>query len=50
METIKPMLFNAEMMRAILEGRKTVTRRVVKPQPPARTITTGQEPGEVHDG
>lgn len=30
---MKPILFNTEMVQAILENRKTVTRRLIKPQP-----------------
>lgn len=30
---IKPILFNTEMVRATLDGRKKCTRRVIKPQP-----------------
>lgn len=30
---MKPMLFNTEMVCALLDNRKTATRRVVKPQP-----------------
>ncbi|EQA9883748.1 MULTISPECIES: morphogenetic protein [Klebsiella pneumoniae complex] len=33
--TERGMIFNAEMVRALLSGRKTQTRRIIKPQPEA---------------
>lgn len=41
---IKPILFKTEMVRAILDGRKSCARRVVKPQPTARYGAQGIKP------
>ena len=48
---IKSILFNTEMVRAILDGRKSCTRKIIKPQPTAhygsQCVIPPYKPGDI---
>lgn len=50
LKNAKPILFNTEMVQAILGDRKTVTRRVIKPQPIAGIRKSVFVPSGIEDG